>query len=101
VKPTLQAEGVKHTEESKLKIGLKSLGRKHTEEAKLKMSEIAALRKGEETSLYGKKHSAESLLKMSINRSTQVKVLDTVLNKEIVFLGNKEAVGVLRKPTNF
>jgi hypothetical protein len=46
------------------------------------MREIAVLRKGVETSLYGKKHSSESLLKMSINRSTQVKVQDIVLNKE-------------------
>lgn len=88
-------EGAKHTEEAKLRIGLKSLGRKHTEEAKLKMSEIAALRKGEETSLYGKNHSPESKLKMSINRSIEVKVLDTVLNKETVFLGNKEAAEFL------
>lgn len=28
---------------------------------------------------------------MSMNRSIQVKVLDTVLNEETVFLGNKEA----------
>jgi len=59
------------------------------------MSEKAVLRKGEETSFYGKNHSPESLLKMSINRSIQVKVLDTVLNKEMVFLGNKEAAEFL------
>lgn len=88
-------EGVKQTEITKSCIGLKSLGRKHTEEAKLKMREIALLRKGEETSFYGKNHSPESLLKMSINRSIQVKVLDTVLNEEMVFLGNKEAAEFL------
>jgi hypothetical protein len=32
---------------------------------------------------------------MSINRSIQVKVLNTVLNKETVFLGNKEAAEFL------
>lgn len=53
-------EGAKHTEITKSLIGLKFLGRKHTEEAKLKMREIAVLRKGEETSLYGKKHSLPS-----------------------------------------
>ena len=37
----------------------------------------------------------ESQLKMSINRSIQVKVLDTVLNKETVFWGNKEAAEFL------
>lgn len=88
-------EGAKHTEITKSSIGLKRLGRKHTEEAKLKMREIAVLRKGEETSFYGKNHSLESLLKMSMNRSIQVKVLDTVLNEEIVFLGNKEAAEFL------
>lgn len=88
-------EGAKHTEITKSSIGLKSLGRKHTEEAKLKMREIAVLRKGEETSFYGKNHSPESLLKMSMNRSIQVKVLDTVLNEETVFLGNKEAAEFL------
>jgi hypothetical protein len=61
--------GTKHTERTKSRIGLKSLGRIHTEEAKLKMKEIAVLRKGVETSFYGKKHSSESLLKMSINSS--------------------------------
>lgn len=88
-------EGAKHTEITKSCIGLKSLGRKHTEEAKLKMREIAILRKGEETSFYGKNHSPESLLKMSMNRSIQVKVIDTVLNEETVFLGNKEAAEFL------
>jgi len=58
------------------------------------MREIAVLRKGVETSLYGKKHSSESLLKMSVNRSTQVKVQDIVVNKETVFL-------VIKKQPNF
>ena len=88
-------EGTKHTERTKSRIGLKSMGRIYTKEAKLKMKEIAVLRKGVETSFYGKKHSSESLLKMSINRSTQVKVKDIVVNKEIVFLGNKEAAEFL------
>jgi hypothetical protein len=63
------------------------------------MREIAVLRKGEETYFYGKNHSLlpslrmedESLLKMSMNRSIQVKVL----NGETVFLGNKEAAEFL------
>jgi group I intron endonuclease len=93
--PSGGLEGTKHTEVTKSSIGLKSLGRKHTEEAKLKMREIALLRKGEETSFYGKNHSPESLLKMSMNRSIQVKVLDTVLNEETIFLGNKEAAEFL------
>ena len=53
------------------------------------MREIAVLRKGEETYFYceaSKNHSTESLLKMSRNRSIQVKVLDTALNEETLFL---------------
>nr|YP_009763304.1 GIY-YIG endonuclease [Metarhizium rileyi]QIS49083.1 GIY-YIG endonuclease [Metarhizium rileyi] len=78
-------EGVKHIE-----IWLKSLGRKHTEEAKLKMREVAILRKGEETAFYFKYPSPESLLNLSINRSIKVKVIDTVLNEERLFLDAAE-----------
>jgi hypothetical protein len=64
--------GRKHTEESKKKIGLKSLGRKDSEEttAKKRIANTGQLnpmfgKTGQESPTFGRKHSEEAIQKMS------------------------------------
>ena len=88
-------KGKKHSEETKIKIGLKSKGRKHSEETKKKMSES---RKGKATWNKGRKglqkHSEETKKKMSEQRKgKQPTITKLILNTEtgIYYIGIKEA----------
>ena len=61
-KTRLGLTGKKRTEETKQKLKLVNLGRKHTEQTKVKMS---LKRKGEKNAMYGRKHSIETIKKIS------------------------------------
>jgi group I intron endonuclease len=72
-------KGKRLSEETKIKIGLKSQGRKHTKESKKKMSEIKKGKKySEETKRKvseankGRKHNEEAKLKMAISSGAKL-----------------------------
>lgn len=87
--------GTKHTETTKDLIRTASLKHRHSAEDKLKMKELAMLRKGNNTSFYGKNHTPESILKISFKKCVLVQVLDTELNTSKVFRGYKEVASYL------
>ena len=65
-----------------------------------KGKELAKLRRGKETSFYGKNHKPESLLKISIKLSILVRVLNVETGCSNTFLGNKEAAKYLNIGTS-
>lgn len=63
--------GMVHSESTKRRMAAKAMGRKHTPESLEKMSIAASLRTGSKNTFYGRKHSAESLAKISKNNASR------------------------------
>ena len=79
-----------------LKIAGSCIGRKHSEETKVKLSKSAKLRKGKETSFFGKNHKFEVKSLISIKKSINIKVIDLETDFTKTFLGNKKAAEYLK-----
>lgn len=87
--------GAKHTEEAKLLMKKAATGRKLTEETKLKIRESMKLRRGKDTSWYGKFRTTETKLKISVTKSIFIKVQNIEQGTFKIFTGNKQVANYL------
>jgi hypothetical protein len=74
-------------------VAVSRLGFKHSEESRKKISES---KKSCVSPFLGKNHTTESKLEVSLKNSIKVKVIDTLINNEKIFIGNKEVCKYLR-----
>lgn len=79
-----------------LKMAGSRLGHKHSEETKAKLRKNAKLRKGDETSFYGKNHKFEIKILISIKKSLDIKVIDLERGFTKTFIGNKKVAEYLK-----
>lgn len=88
-----KAIGRKHSEATKKKIGLGGIGRFYSEETRKKMSDSL---KGKVSSMKGRKHSKETILKMK-NRDSSINERIGLKNKEINEIKRLEKLGIKSK----
>jgi group I intron endonuclease len=96
--------GYKHTEESKKKMTSyrhtkesikKMIDSRHSEDFRAKMSAIAKLRRGKETSMYGKNHTIKSKIKIQAALFIPIKIINIKTKKEKIIKGNIQAAKYL------
>lgn len=87
--------GTKQVESTKELIRRALKNRIFSEESKVKMQEMAKLRQGRKTSFFGRSHTVETINKISVNKSTLIKVTDIVTGFDKIFVGNLQAAKYL------